>query len=187
MLDKKLLTVGSAIGILAMGACFLPPDRSPSHPLPPYLRSIHSIAILVEDATGESPMDSYTMSAATAGRFNRLGAEFPVHAAPQRVGTYSDVVLHIVVTQKSLSHVRTAGSRELWEFQISTDSTLISNNGQFLWNLPNGAVRVTRWFPADAGTPSWTDHGVTQDVANDLAMDSGAFLTDSTGVFRERP
>ena len=186
MLDKKLLTAGSAIGILAMGACFLPPDRSPSHPLPPYLGSIQTIAVNVEDMTGESTMDSYTMSAATASSFNRLWAEYPVYAVPHRAGAHSDVVLHIVVTQKSLSRVRTAGNRELWEFQISTDSTLISNNGQLLWRRPNQAVHVTRWFSANAGTPPWKDHGVTQDVAYDLAMNSGAFLTNSTGVPQER-
>ena len=187
MLDKQLVTLGSAIGILAMGACFLPPSRSRSYPLPPYLGSIQTIAINVEDVTGANTMKSESMSTETAASFNRQWSEFPIHAVPQRADAQSDVVLHIVVTQKSFSHLRSAGNRELWEFQISSELTLTSKDGRILWSKPNRATRLSRWFAASAGMPSWNDRGVTRDVAYDLAMNGGAFLTNSTGVSRGRP
>jgi hypothetical protein len=173
MLAKKLLTLACAFGILAIGACFLPPARIPAPPLPPYLASVRTIAIQVEDASSNSLLNSDAMEVATASTFNRLWSEFPLRAEPRSASAPTDATLRIVLIGKSASLDRASGDRQLWAFQISTESTLIARDGRILWHQSDRKIHLVRWFNSAATPPSWNARELVHDIAYDLAMTSG--------------
>ena len=175
MLRPKVLTVAAVLGILACGACFLPPLPQPKRKLPPYLAGVHTVAIQVEDLSTSDPFDSGAMSTATAASFNRLWTDFPVHAEPLHSVNTADATLHIAILYKykSASLSRGPDGGEVWDFQIAANFTLMARDGRLLWQQFGKTRNFARWFQA-APTPSlWNSREVVNGATYNLALTAG--------------
>src|SRR5215469_13356942 len=118
MLEKKLLTLGGAIAILALGACLLPPPRPhrrpPAPALPPYLARIHYIAIQVEDRSASSPIDLAPLNHAVGDEMNNLWKESSIHFLGPPPGPAPDATLKILIRQKSAYPLHTEPGPRSW-------------------------------------------------------------------------
>lgn len=178
MLEKKLITVGGAVGILALGACFLPPpQRKPPVPnLPPYLSGIRTIAIRVDDASSGDHIGTAQISSTTAGKMNSLWRQNAVHSEPWQAGKTCDATLKIVILQKTSSRGKRAPSSTPWTFALCTSSTLTARDGTLLWKEPAGRSQFTHWFAQDPPPNFWNSRALVNEAAYSLAITVGARL-----------
>src|ERR1035438_9069294 len=97
MLEKKLLTLACAAGILACGACFLPPlpehHRPPPLPARLALAGIQSIRVSVTNTSESHHLDPSDLALAVTKSINELTNETGVSAYDQRYA--GDAVLEI--------------------------------------------------------------------------------------------
>lgn len=179
-----MLTLGCAVGILACGACFLPPPHEPPPPLPPTLAAVHTIAIQVEDTTTENRLDSVLMSEATARNFNRLWADFRVRAKPFGAEGKSDVVLKITVRRKTES-CRPSGGKLFCSYEMIASFTVTAADGGVLQNKAERRSQFGLWEDAGAAHGDWNSRPYRQEAANALAISSG-FIFDTPSKLSSR-
>jgi hypothetical protein len=179
MVEKKLLTLACAAGILACGACFSPGLNEPKPQLPPALASVHVIAIQVEDGTGSNLFDSVIMSNATAGNFNRLWKDFGVRARALNAGGPSDSVLRIIVLRKTVSITPEKNGRQFYPFEMAASYTLTTADGRILESMPERLSQFGTWFDGKSLPETWNSNPLRQDAAYALAMTAGDMLQPS--------
>jgi hypothetical protein len=132
MIKKKLLALAGVLGILACGACFLPPLPRQHAALPPNLASVHLIAIHVEDATAGNLFDPLVMSNATASKFNQLWNDFPVRAEAFNAGEPGDAALRITVLRKTASCNPEDNGNQFCSFELTATFILTAADGRIL-------------------------------------------------------
>jgi hypothetical protein len=176
MLEKKLVTLACAVGILACGACFLPPLRDPAPPLPPALASVHIIAIQVEDGTASNLFDPLIMSSATAINFNRLWNEFPLRAEASNAGGPSDAALRIAVLRKTASCIPGDKGRKFCSIEMIASFTVTATDGRILQSKPEERSKFGLWVKGDSLPGTWNSNPFRQDAAYALAMTAGEKL-----------
>jgi hypothetical protein len=184
MRRKKLLTLGCAAGILACGACFLPPPHEPPPPLPPNLAAVHTIAIQVEDTTTENRLDPVPMSEATARNFNRLWADFRVRAKPFGAESKSDSVLRITVRRKTES-CSLSGGKMFCSYEMIASFTVTAADGSVLQNKAEQRSQFGLWVDAGAAHGDWNSSPNRQRAAYALAMTAG-FIFDTHSKLSSR-
>ncbi len=182
MVEKKLVTLGCAVGILMCGACFLPPLNEPKPHLPPALVSVHSLAIQVEDGTGTSLFDPVMMSKATAGNFNRQWSEFSVRAMALSDGGPADAVLKITVLRKMDSFNPGQKGRQFYPLEMVASFTVTAADGRILESKPEERLRFGVWFDGKSLPETWNSNPFRQEAAYALALTAGNKLLVS-----ERP
>jgi hypothetical protein len=173
MLEKKLLTLGCAIEILACGACFLPPLPEPKPPLPPALASVHIIAIDVEDGTASNFFDPRFMSNTTAGNFNRLWKEFPVRAKAFNAGGPSDATLKITVLRNKASCKPGDKGKQFCSFEMIASFAVTAAEGRILENKSEEISKFGLWLEGKPLPESWNSNPFRQEAAYALAMTAG--------------
>jgi hypothetical protein len=173
MIEKKLLTLACAVGILACGACFLPPLDEPKPQLPPALASVHIIAIQVEDGTGSNLFDPLMMSSATVSNFNRLWSEYPVRAKALNAGGPSDAVLRVVVLHKTDSFTPGKKGRQFYPLEMIASFTVTAADGTNLESKPEESVKFGVWFSGKSLPENWNSSPILHEAAYALAMAAG--------------
>jgi hypothetical protein len=172
MIEKKLLTLAGAAGILFCGACFLPPP--PEHaPLPPVLAAVHVIAIHVEDRTAGNLFDPLVMSNATASNFNRLWKEFPVRAVAFNAGGPSDAALSIAVLRKMASCVPADKGHQFCTFELISSFTLTGADGRILRSKPEERSKLGIRLKGDSLPQTWNSNPFLEDAGYALATTAG--------------
>ena len=180
MFEKKLITLACFVGILACGACFLPPLPRKKVSLPPALASLHRVAIHVEDGTSSNLFDSQIMSNATAGNFNQLWKDYPVRAEVFNAGVHTDAVLRIAVHSKTSSCARKNNGKQFCSFEIISSFTLKSADGSILRHMEQGSSRFGLWYQGDSLPDNLNANPFRQEASYSLAMTAGNLICTGT-------
>jgi hypothetical protein len=154
MVKEKLVTLACVLGILACGACFLPPPRPyhppPPPPLRPSLQGVRTIAIAVSNQSESrrmNPADLATMMTHDI-QFSDYGSR--ITAIGEGVAD-PDAHLVVAIQKETLSQEQT-GVR--WIVSIDVLSTLTARDGSVLWS-DSHVYSLTRPFPENEPDEVW--------------------------------
>jgi hypothetical protein len=177
MLEKKVITVACAVGILACGACFLPPLPEHQPPPPPVLLDLQGIQRIRVEVTNTSESRNLDSDALARWIKIRINSEFRsagVKAVSQKesVREKTDAVMQVTVLKESaiLKRMEPDGFEADWDFQINISAVLAKNDGQVVWRESDGEYRFYEKFPAlETGivlrhpdTKEWLVNGIGQ-------------------------
>lgn len=176
MFEKKLLTVAGVTGILACGACFLPPLPQKKAPLPPALAFVHRISVQVEDGTTGNLFDPLIMSNATAGNFNELWRDFPVRADAVNDGGASDAALKITVHRKTVSCKAENKSKLFCSYEMTISVTSTAADGTILKSSQQESSKFGLWYHGDSLKENLNANPFRQQASYALAMTAGDLL-----------
>jgi hypothetical protein len=132
MVEKKLLTLAGVVGILACGACFLPP--LPQHkPTPPPIRNgfdgVQSIRVEVANASPSHHLDSADLSRKIADAINEQSLKTKVNAQVGKEAGGEDAVLAITVLSETAEQAKSGRLT----FDIKDSATLTRQDGALVW------------------------------------------------------
>jgi hypothetical protein len=155
MLEKKLVTLGCAVGILACGACFLPPlpeHRPPPPPVHLDLQGIQRIRVEVSNNSESHHLDPNALAGWIEIRINTQARGAGVKAFSQKnpASADADGVLQVTVHSETVAPERpeSTGGDEQWNVQVNVSAVLTKKNGQVVWSESDGGYRFSR---RDAG------------------------------------
>jgi hypothetical protein len=161
MLKKKLLTLAAFLGILSMGACFLPePREGPSvrPPAPPELlalNGIHSIFVVVENNAVSHHIDSATYAKIFTEEFNsptKVQDYVQVQATTDE-GSADAKLLVKILTEDANHPEQKVGSKYFhWHYSLNYSAILSSKDGKVIWEKP-GVMQIDTVTPYDAASP----------------------------------
>jgi hypothetical protein len=147
MLEKKLVTVACAAGVLGCGACFLPP--LPQHkPPPPPLRidfgEIRNIRVEVTNASVTHRIEGARLAEEVADEINAQPRISRVSAHVGN-GVEPDAVLRIVVVSESVKEddPAMANPRSV-TFFLKDSASLTNRDGGVVWQETEAGSRITR-------------------------------------------
>jgi hypothetical protein len=162
MVRKQLLTVVCLLGILACGACFLPPLPAPP-PRPPRLDLHRSQGIRVEvtNVSATHHVDSGQMSQWLAEAINRQRRPTipPARAGGEPMA--GDAVMQVSIVGESLTPVTT--DRETSDAarpEVTLDATLTRPDGAIVWREMNYPYRSNIGILVPAAGDPWSSTGV---------------------------
>jgi hypothetical protein len=173
MFEKKLMTLFGFAGILACGACLLPPLPQRKIPLPPPLSAIHKIDLQVEDKTGSRFFDPSQMSPAVADQFNHLWSGLPIKAQSFKSG---DAILMITVLQKTISCKADTSRGGTCFYTLTASLTLTSADGRVLRSCSSQHVEFSAWSRHGAQSDTLNEDPARQQAAYSLAIAAGNFI-----------
>lgn len=176
MFEKKLLTLAGVVGILASGACLLPPLPQKKASLPPVLASVRRITIQVEDGTSGNLFDPLILSNATAGNFNQLWKDFPVRADAINVGESSDAALRITVHRKTVSCKPESKKGLFCSYEMIISVTLTATDGTILKSRQQVSSKFGLWYHDDSLNENLNANPLRQQASYSLAMTAGETL-----------
>jgi hypothetical protein len=135
MVEKKLLTLAGVVGILACGACFLPP--LPQHkPAPPQIRDgfvgIQSIRVEVANTSPSQHLGSADLARKVTDAINEQSWKTKVNAHVGNDAEGEDAVLVITVLSETAESAKSSKSRRL-TFLIKDSATLTRLDGALVW------------------------------------------------------
>jgi hypothetical protein len=163
MLEKKLVTLACAVGILSCGACFLPPLPQRPPPPPPLqqldLQGIQSIRVEVTNDSESHHLDPSELAQAVANSINWRNRETGVNAHVQKEAGDGDAILAVaIVNENATSGQPAAANRdEEWFFQITATAVLTKHDGQVVWSETNGVLQFSRKFTQKDPAELWND------------------------------
>jgi hypothetical protein len=179
MLEKKLVTLGCAVGILACGACFLPP--LPQHePTPPPVRldlqGIRKIRVEVSYDSQLHDLDPNALASWIEVRINTDARSAGAKAFSQKhpASADADAVLQVTVLSETATpgRMRSNGVDEDWDFQISISAVLTKKDGRVVWRESDGNYHFSHDFTSLAAA-----HILSQpELQNWLTLDTGRRL-----------
>jgi hypothetical protein len=179
MVKKKLLTLAGVVGILACGACFLPPLPQKKAPLPPALSSVHEIAVQVEDGAAGNLFDPVIMSKATADVFNQFWMDYQVRAEAYNTGGHGDAVLIITVLNKTTSCVP-KGDGEYCSIELIASYTLTAVDGRVLLSRPRESSKNGIWQQGSSLPENLKANTFRRLASESLAATAGRLFLSST-------
>jgi hypothetical protein len=157
MLKKKLLTLACAAGVLACGACFLPP--APYRPPPGLdLHGVQRIRVEAENVSESHHLGPSGVASAVATSINWLAGETRVAASSQNEAGVAQSVLHVSVLSESMLPYR-SGEKRL-SFQIKISATLTKPNGTLAWRETGAVYSTTYHGPSESTADAWEDPNV---------------------------
>lgn len=160
MLKNKLLTLGGAISILAIGACFLPPPqrRSPQPPraLPPQLQGIRTIHVIVIDNSIPAHLDTAGVAADIVRYINTLdlGGVVRAHAGDRPAD--ADLQVSVLNEIATLQRTMPPTGNEAWDFDLTISATLKNHDGSILSQKLNAPLRCSTILPAKHSDDVWS-------------------------------
>ena len=163
MIEKKLVTLACAAGILACGACFLPPlpERVPTPPpVQLDLQGVHRIHVAVENASATHHLDGDKLAswiavrAQTQARGRGLTA-FSGPRAPDQDGELKVTVLTESANPGQKGYKKgTVG----WTFEVSVSAELRNSAGVTVWRENNGHYLYEHDEKPGDATAAWEDN-----------------------------
>jgi hypothetical protein len=157
MLEKKLVTLGCAVGILACGACFLPPlpEHRPPPPPPPVLldlKGIHRIRLEVSNTSESHHLDAEALAGWIEFRIDSDARRAGVKAFSQknRASADADGVLQVNIHSETVEPQQGGSSvaGESWTFQIRLSAKLTKEDGEVVWSEPDGDYQFSQQHAA---------------------------------------
>lgn len=170
---KKLVTAVCAAGILACGACFLPPPRPAAPPLAPDLRASRRIRVEVANLSPTQHIPPPRLGRTIVGRMNDRLARAPIKARTNTDAQTGDAVLHIEILQESVasksapSYPRQSGV--VFSFSVIFNGTLTAANGAVVWHVTNRTYTSQPLYVSNVAAP-WDDwnHVIDYLLAHDV-------------------
>jgi hypothetical protein len=179
MLEKKLLTLGCAVGILACGACFLPPLPEHQPPPPPVRLDFHGIRKIRVEVINNAAAHGIDPDA--LGGWIEFGIKTQARAAgvkafsqTESANKDADAVLHVNVLSETAVPVNldSSGSDKQWNFQVNLSAVLAKKDGTVIWGESDGDYRFSR-RDARMGAPEFLNR---PDLRNWLTLAVGQRL-----------
>jgi hypothetical protein len=150
MIEKKLVTLGCAVGILACGACFLPPLPERKPPPPPVLldfKGIQKIRLEVSNASESHHLDPEALAGWIEFRIDSDARRAGVKAFSQKnpASANADGVLKVNIVSETAAPQQGGASvaGEDWTFQIRLSAVLTKKDGEVVWSEPDGDYRFS--------------------------------------------
>ncbi|HTV16565.1 MAG TPA: hypothetical protein VMD92_15850 [Acidobacteriaceae bacterium] len=164
---KKLLTASSVVGLLACGACFLPPPRPPRmHPL-----GSESVYVKVTDLSQPPLVDGDAFGRSVAQDINAK-----THRPTARCGgevTSDDAVLQVFLIRETATAGPSSPGAFEWTLTFTTYATLSAPSGASPSQLPSHLHRWKGSLPESAPELAWRDPKVRywlDNVANEVSL-----------------
>jgi hypothetical protein len=167
MLEKKLVTLGCAVGILACGACFLPPLPEHQPPPPPVhldLQGIRRIRLEVSNASESHHLDPEALAGWIEIRINTQarGAGVKAFSEKNPASADADAVLQVTVLSETVAPEQPKATRgdEQWNIQVSLSAVLTKKDGQMVWRESDGDYRFFRSDARGDTADTWNRPGL---------------------------
>ncbi|MGD0631919.1 MAG: hypothetical protein ABR987_21510 [Terracidiphilus sp.] len=174
MLAKKLVTLGCAVGILACGACFLPPLHEP--PPPPVrldFEGIQRIRVEVSNNSESHHLDPNALASFIEVRINSQARLAGVKAFSQKdpASADADGVLHVTVLSETVAPARpeSTGGGEPWDVQVSLSAVLTKKDAQVVWRESDGDYRFLRSLSRANAAAIWKGPAVRNLLGSETA------------------
>ena len=155
MVKKKLVTLACAIGILACGACFLPP--LPEHQPPPpriELLGVQDIRVAAANVSELHHIDPSALAKAVANSIELRARETGVNASAQEgAGAAGDAVLAITVLDESATPSPSSNKR--LSLLINVSATLTRQDGAVIWRETDAAYPFSYNLTSDHSEDAW--------------------------------
>jgi len=179
MLERKLVTLACAAGILATGACFLPPlpDRKP--PAPPIaldLLGVKTIGVSVVDKSSGQHISSSGVASAIELRLATDGRRANLSAFPAEDGKEHDALLEVTILSVSAAPgADPAGSGIVWDLNVNVSAVLTKTGGSVIWHEDDPLYHVRHRTRQEPEETMWKDDPIvqrqlSQGVANRLVF-----------------
>jgi hypothetical protein len=177
MVAKKLLTLACAVGILACGACFLPPSPEPKPQPPPQVRidltGIRMIRVEVVNSSGTHHLNGADLASEVAGaitaRFGARTGRPELRASTGDGQGVEDAVFKITILSESLVEEAPSAARVSGPFLIGDSATLTRRDGVVLWQETNATNRIYIPIPPSDAGEMWKDLLVEKKLETVLA------------------
>jgi hypothetical protein len=143
MLEKKLVTLASVVGILLCGGCiFIPSSSGPPPPPPPTsapalrdgLDEIRTITVMVTNTSESHHLGPADLAQAVIMQIDRFQYPYGISAQPQINGSTADAVLSIQILSESATPPDASSVHpSWWSFEVKTSATLTRKDGKIVW------------------------------------------------------
>lgn len=138
MFGKKLLTFACALGILAIGACFLPPlpeHRTPAPPPPVSVHGVHSICVKVTNVSETHHIDPVTFGRWIVEAINRSRQPGWPRAHVGEPNNSGDAILQVSIENESAipDQANNAQPNPRYTYTLWVDAELLTPSGLVIW------------------------------------------------------
>lgn len=162
MLEKKLLTLACAVGILACGACFLPPlpeHRPPPPPLRLNLDGIQSVRVEAMNISETHHLDPVDLAQGVAHAINEKTWKAGLNAYTGKEAGDADAVLRITILNETVDARGPASQANPGSMTISIKdtATLTRQDGVVVWSETESENSILRHFRQVSPTDAWND------------------------------
>jgi hypothetical protein len=179
MLEKKLVTLVCAAGILACGACFLPP--LPEHVPPPPsvqldLQGVHRIHVDAENASATHHLNADKLASWIAVKTGSEGRRLKLTAFSGPESTDEDGELKVTVVSESANPGQNAKKNGMveWTFDVNVSAELRNKGGVTVWRENEGHYQFRHFETPGDEAAAWADNELrdwlTVDVGNRLVF-----------------
>lgn len=159
MLEKKLLALGCAVGILACGACFFPPVGPPPAPRPRIdLGSSRRILVRVTNVSPTHHLDPVAVSQWITETINRRRQAGVPAADAGSQSMPGDAVLQVSIVKESIfsESANQAQTASRWGVQLTIDATVTRPDGTVVWRETNQSYRSGSWSNSSDSADPWS-------------------------------
>lgn len=161
MVRKQLLTVGCVLGILACGACFLPPIKTtptyPPAPLREELHGIKAIRVVVDDASATHFVDASQVAACVTQNLDGRAGRTHIRSDNRETPRAGNALLRITIKNVTTTENQYAqqGAAKRWSLGVTIDATLSDADGKTLWEQKDQTYRDDDSFESDDPATIW--------------------------------
>jgi hypothetical protein len=171
MVEKKLLTLAGVVGILACGACFLPP--LPQHkPEPPPIHNgldgVQSIRVEVANASPSHHLDSADLARKIADAINEESWRTKVNAHVGKEAEAEDAVLAITVLSETVEPATPTKTGRI-TFRVMDSATLTKPGGALVWRETEAGNWIECNVAEDNAADAWNVPGLVNGVDKALS------------------
>jgi hypothetical protein len=171
MVEKKLLTLAGVVGILACGACFLPP--LPQHkPAPPQIRDglvgVQSIRVEVVNTSPSQHLGSADLARKVTDAINQQSWKTKVNAHVGKEAGGEDAVLDIAILRET-KEAKLPASNEETVFYIVDSATLTTTDSTLIWRETEAGNPIARNVVARDTEDVWKFPGLVDAVDKALS------------------
>ncbi len=169
MVEKKLLTLVCVAGILACGACLLPPLPRHEPPPPPVrtgLNGVQSIQVVVTNASPSHHLDSAALARRIAETFNAQSWTTKVNAHVGKEPENEDAVLAVTVLSETVEPAKTGRMT----FLIKDSATLTRLDGALAWRETEVGNWISRDVVEQNQPDAWKLPGLVDGVSERLVF-----------------
>jgi hypothetical protein len=136
---EKLIALAAVAGILAYGACFLPPPRLPAPPRPPRphldLRGSKRLRVTVTNTSDTHHFDAGMLEGCLADSINRRREAGVPAAVAGGEASAGDSILSIVIERESAvaEAQQLANDSTTWDFDVTISASAERADGVVVW------------------------------------------------------
>jgi len=178
MLERKLVTLACAVGILATGACFLPPlpNRAPAPPIALDFEGIQKIGVEVVNKSSAQRLPASNVAGFIEQRLTTEGRRAHLEAFSAESHTPQDALLQVTILSESATPAAYAnGTGIAWDLNVSASAVLTKTGGKVIWQETDESFHIRYETGRESEDALWKEDPVaksrlSQGVANRLVF-----------------